>query len=228
VQPFGGSKLSGTGPKAGGPLYLGRLVESPPPNALTGARKAAKPDAAARAFVTWLRRGAHKAEAEVCAGYLVPSVLGVEAVLPGPVGERNVYSLRPRGRVVAHSTTSAGLLGQLGAILATGNVAVVNASHPAHAILGALPREVAARILTVEDWRRTPRLRAVLLDGGEDALRNLLRELSEAAGPILPVMASRGAEAGRPAYDLERLLEERSVSTNTAAVGGDPGLMSLG
>ena len=25
VQPFGGSGLSGTGPKAGGPLYLGRL-----------------------------------------------------------------------------------------------------------------------------------------------------------------------------------------------------------
>lgn len=28
VQPFGGSRLSGTGPKAGGPLYVGRLVKS--------------------------------------------------------------------------------------------------------------------------------------------------------------------------------------------------------
>jgi delta 1-pyrroline-5-carboxylate dehydrogenase len=30
VQPFGGRGLSGTGPKAGGPLYLGRLVERAP------------------------------------------------------------------------------------------------------------------------------------------------------------------------------------------------------
>jgi len=31
VQPFGGDRLSGTGPKAGGPHYLGRLVSGPPP-----------------------------------------------------------------------------------------------------------------------------------------------------------------------------------------------------
>ena len=31
VQPFGGEGLSGTGPKAGGPLYLRRLLVEPPP-----------------------------------------------------------------------------------------------------------------------------------------------------------------------------------------------------
>ena len=36
VQPFGGSRLSGTGPKAGGPLYLSRLVAEPAPGALDG------------------------------------------------------------------------------------------------------------------------------------------------------------------------------------------------
>ncbi|MDK8236481.1 aldehyde dehydrogenase family protein, partial [Lactobacillus jensenii] len=30
VQPFGGQGLSGTGPKAGGPLYLHRLVQQSP------------------------------------------------------------------------------------------------------------------------------------------------------------------------------------------------------
>src|SRR5699024_7144429 len=30
VQPFGGEGLSGTGPKAGGPLYLGRLLARAP------------------------------------------------------------------------------------------------------------------------------------------------------------------------------------------------------
>ena len=36
VQPFGGDGLSGTGPKAGGPLYLQRLLREPP--ARVGAR----------------------------------------------------------------------------------------------------------------------------------------------------------------------------------------------
>ena len=34
VQPFGGEGLSGTGPKAGGPLYLYRLLASRPAEAL--------------------------------------------------------------------------------------------------------------------------------------------------------------------------------------------------
>jgi RHH-type proline utilization regulon transcriptional repressor/proline dehydrogenase/delta 1-pyrroline-5-carboxylate dehydrogenase len=34
VQPFGGEGLSGTGPKAGGPLYLYRLLASRPENAV--------------------------------------------------------------------------------------------------------------------------------------------------------------------------------------------------
>jgi len=34
VQPFGGMGLSGTGPKAGGPLYLHRLVHGPANTAL--------------------------------------------------------------------------------------------------------------------------------------------------------------------------------------------------
>ncbi len=34
VQPFGGEGLSGTGPKAGGPLYLLRLLSQRPTDAL--------------------------------------------------------------------------------------------------------------------------------------------------------------------------------------------------
>lgn len=34
VQPFGGEGLSGTGPKAGGPLYLYRLLSSRPQDAV--------------------------------------------------------------------------------------------------------------------------------------------------------------------------------------------------
>lgn len=51
VQPFGGQGLSGTGPKAGGPLYLLRLSEAGPPDNMTGTQSpgaqpavAAEPD----------------------------------------------------------------------------------------------------------------------------------------------------------------------------------------
>ena len=38
VQPFGGEGLSGTGPKAGGPLTLHRLLRKGPPPKLKGTR----------------------------------------------------------------------------------------------------------------------------------------------------------------------------------------------
>ena len=54
VQPFGGSRLSGTGPKAGGPLYLSRLVAEPAPGALDGVDGAgAAPTASAPSATGW-------------------------------------------------------------------------------------------------------------------------------------------------------------------------------
>ncbi len=50
--------------------------------------------------------------------------------------------------------------------------------------------------------------------------------MAERDGPILPVEALRSAE--RDDYQLTRLLEECSVSTNTAAAGGNASLMSIG
>ena len=49
VQPFGGHGLSGTGPKAGGPLYLHRLVRSEKPPELHGDTVPVAFDAAAGA-----------------------------------------------------------------------------------------------------------------------------------------------------------------------------------
>src|SRR4029077_10044300 len=51
------------------------------------------------------------------------SPLGACGELKGPVGERNVYTLRRRGRVAAVATSESALLVQIGGILATGNAA---------------------------------------------------------------------------------------------------------
>ena len=65
AQPFGGHGLSGTGPKAGGPLYLKRLLGAAPaawPQMSAGrserARRCASPNSSARAATPNSRRAA--------------------------------------------------------------------------------------------------------------------------------------------------------------------------
>src|SRR3546814_12203658 len=54
------------------------------------------------------------------------SRVGEEFELPGPVGERNLYALRPRGRIALQARTPTGLRIQPVPLLATGNSAVVS------------------------------------------------------------------------------------------------------
>ena len=229
VQPFGGSGLSGTGPKAGGPLYLGRLLGLPPQTALRGLDGAGPSLATARAYADWLRAKGHDAEAERVIGYLSRSALGAQVELPGPVGERNLYGLRPRGRVAALARTEGALLTQVGAILATGNTAVLGGGDGARTVLADLPPALAAHVCVSDGIDSAGDLRAVLFDGEGDELLALTRRVAERDGPILPLQSVTpdGLDAGDD-YDLNRLLEEVSISTNTAAAGGNASLMAIG
>jgi RHH-type proline utilization regulon transcriptional repressor/proline dehydrogenase/delta 1-pyrroline-5-carboxylate dehydrogenase len=228
VQPFGGTGLSGTGPKAGGPLYLGRLLAVPPRTALHGVKAAEPAVVPAHRYVDWLRLRGHAAEAERCAGYISQSAIGAAIELPGPVGERNVYTLRPRGLVAALARREAGLLAQIGAILATGNSAVVESGNQARLALAGAPPEVVGRIVVAESIDDVARLRGVLFEGGEPELLALNRRVAGREGLIVQVQSlTAGGSRGGGDYDLNRLLEECSISTNTAAAGGNASLMSL-
>ena len=143
-------------------------------------------------------------------------------VLPGPAGEQNEYSLAPRGQVAALSETVDGLLDQVAALLATGNVAVVERRHPARGALDGLPPALAACVVFAEDWLTAPGLRGVLVEGNVNRLLEVLGLAAARSGAIL--MVQRQGAAG---YALEWLLEERLVSTNTAAAGGNAALMAL-
>ena len=192
VQPFGGSRLSGTGPKAGGPLYLSRLVAEPAPGALDGVEGGDAAIAGIRAYSDWLAAHGHAAEAERCVGMMARSPLGARVELKGPVGERNVYTLRRRGRIAAVAASESGLLIQIGAILATGNDAVVSAAL-AERVLSGLPAELAHRIARVEDplGRACPRLRPPRRRRGGD-----VGGLAQAREPR---RADRAASGARPA-----------------------------
>jgi RHH-type proline utilization regulon transcriptional repressor/proline dehydrogenase/delta 1-pyrroline-5-carboxylate dehydrogenase len=227
VQPFGGSRLSGTGPKAGGPLYLPRLVAEPLPGALRGLESDAAALGALSAFIAWLSRSGHATEAERCVGLMSRSPLGARVVLSGPVGERNVYALRRRGRIAAVAANDSATFVQIGTILATGNDAIVSAGVVE--MLMGLPPELGRRVETTLSPLDAPALAGALVAGGADAIGNALRRLAARPGPIvrLQALTPERLAAGED-YDLAALVEERSIATNTAAAGGNASLMAIG
>jgi len=151
VQPFGGMGLSGTGPKAGGPLYLYRLLQandqannpalvalaaSTAAHATLGANDCVTKQAGLQALQSlqvalqrtsisalevWQHPGQAALAAQAAQAYLSASVLGQVFTLPGPTGESNRYQLLPRGTVWACAKTTLGLVHQLAATLASGN-----------------------------------------------------------------------------------------------------------
>jgi RHH-type proline utilization regulon transcriptional repressor/proline dehydrogenase/delta 1-pyrroline-5-carboxylate dehydrogenase len=227
VQPFGGSRLSGTGPKAGGPLYLSRLAAEPAQGALDGIEGAGAAHWAVRVYIDWLRVAGHQAEAERCVGLMARSPLGARIELRGPVGERNVYALKPRGRVAAVAASQSGALLQIGAILATGNDAVIDAGETL--ALKRLPPELTHRVVMAFYPLDAPLIAGVLFEGEADALAAALRQLANRPGPIVRLQALTPARlAAGEDYNLAELVEECAVATNTAAAGGNASLMTIG
>jgi RHH-type proline utilization regulon transcriptional repressor/proline dehydrogenase/delta 1-pyrroline-5-carboxylate dehydrogenase len=212
VQPFGGRGLSGTGPKAGGPLYLGRLVGRPAASTHTG-----QCDTPVHEFADWLESQGETGSAGTARRYAQISAPGMEVTLPGPVGERNLYALRPRGRVLMVPATRAGLYEQMAAVLATGNSGTVR-SMP-------LPRGLPPRVADAFPATTNERYAAALVEGGSAAVARTVATFARLPGPIVSVHAARTDEP--LAYQTDWLLEEVSTSINTTAAGGNASLMMI-
>jgi RHH-type proline utilization regulon transcriptional repressor/proline dehydrogenase/delta 1-pyrroline-5-carboxylate dehydrogenase len=239
VQPFGGEGLSGTGPKAGGALYLQRLLATRPaglPKSLAqalivdvpqAAEKGDNPSAALTALRDWLIAEREPQLAARCDGYLSHMPAGATAVLSGPTGERNTYTLGARGTVLCIASTASGARAQFAAVLATGNRALFEGAA-GEQLVTQLPASLKS-YASVRKNAETP-FDAVLFEGDSDELLTLVKEVAKRPGPIVSVqgVASRALESGDEDYALERLLTERSVSVNTAAAGGNANLMTIG
>ncbi|MGG7518276.1 trifunctional transcriptional regulator/proline dehydrogenase/L-glutamate gamma-semialdehyde dehydrogenase [Allorhizobium undicola] len=276
VQPFGGRGLSGTGPKAGGPLYLGRLrhqterqerpfakVRSentePQHSALstlgsgisgqTGSGSVPRhgntsglpghafphpgllqPDQGLVDFAQWLEGRGQRDEAQTVREIAAASRLNVCVELPGPVGEKNLYALHPRGSILLVAQTQKGLYRQLAATLATGNHAFVDADAGLQRLLAELPETLKGRISPVGrgGWAKAASIAGALLEAEGDGLVALNKAIAELPGPLILVQAASSEGQGHDAYCLDWLVEEVSISTNTAAAGGNASLMAIG
>ncbi len=213
VQPFGGRGLSGTGPKAGGPLYLGRLVgEAPmaPQLSSTGM------DPGVRELASWLEASGDAPAAARARAAASASLLGAEVELAGPVGERNLYALHPRGRILLLPATREGLVAQLAAGLASGNALVVDAAFRLD-----LPPALAGRVRWSADWATEGPYAGALIEGNAARVREAQQAIAALPGPIVLT------QAGDADYRLDWLVEEVSTSVNTTAAGGNASLMAM-
>ncbi|EPZ5357939.1 trifunctional transcriptional regulator/proline dehydrogenase/L-glutamate gamma-semialdehyde dehydrogenase [Cronobacter sakazakii] len=236
VQPFGGEGLSGTGPKAGGPLYLYRLLASRPDAAVqtTLERHDARyaQDAQVKALIT----RPHQALTEWAAGrpelkalcehYLALSQSGVQRTLPGPTGERNTYTLLPRERVLCLADNEQDLMVQLAAATSAGS-RVLWVDEP---LQRTLAKQLPAAVNAIIDFAKPDVLfsqffDAVIYHGDSDQLRALCEKVAARDGAIVSV---QGFARGETNLLLERLWLERSLSVNTAAAGGNASLMTIG
>ena len=214
VQPFGGEGKSGTGPKAGGPLYLKRLQRA----AVTLERHERLAVPAIDSLAAWAKAQGKARLAAHIESYARTTPVGSLIALPGPTGERNTLAYVPRGNIACFASHAEVLLNQVAAALSTGNRAlVVEGSVPAD-----LPAEVKAAIQTVAatDLAKADFQIALV----ESSLGAKLRpELAARDGAIISVIDT--TEEGE--IPLWRLVAERALCVNTTAAGGNASLMTL-
>ncbi|MBF7682714.1 trifunctional transcriptional regulator/proline dehydrogenase/L-glutamate gamma-semialdehyde dehydrogenase [Acinetobacter sp. B5B] len=227
VQPFGGEGLSGTGPKAGGPLYLHRLAQAHTFNATTPfavkqeLHHQSKPDfEALHAFKAWAKMTFPALQVVD----IQPFMVGTTYELQGPTGESNQYTMQPRQYIASIANNEQDYITQLLAIFAVNAQAVIakDASfiqtHFAH-----LPHSVKSKIKLVSDIN-TAAFDAVLHHGETDELSALQQHIATQDGAIVSIHH-------QPTHSLhvaiERLVIEHAVSINTTAAGGNASLMTM-
>ncbi|HEN8798353.1 TPA: trifunctional transcriptional regulator/proline dehydrogenase/L-glutamate gamma-semialdehyde dehydrogenase [Pseudomonas putida] len=233
AQPFGGEGLSGTGPKAGGPLYALRLLATRPLAApydgITAPSIAVHVDESVRSgFITelaefqkWGVSCKHFRLNTICPDFAESTPSGITCTLPGPTGERNLYTVLPRELILCQAQTEEDLVTQLAAIVAVGSNALVARSF--QSLVDTLPRTIRERVTTFEDWRNF-HFDGVIFHGERAPAEALAREVIKARDEIISVIYLPKGGADVP---LERLVLERSISINTTAAGGNASLMTI-
>ncbi len=237
-QPFGGEGLSGTGPKAGGPMYVNRFRRAEKPEAHDapsgpeiGADKLGKAIAgidarnwAARTDrVGVLRKALPERSGVVRKALSETAALDTSPhTLPGPTGESNRLSVYPKGLVLCLGPSAEIALAQAVQALGVGCAAVMvapgaeAAARPlrdAGAPVAGLDGTVAAATLTTLGG-----VAAVAAAGASDWTRDLRVALSKRTGAIVPLETAIVCP--------ERYLVERHLCIDTTAAGGNASLLA--
>ena len=216
VQPFGGEGQSGTGPKAGGPLYLKRLMRYCAPLQVA---EAPDPNEELAAFGAWAGGLGVVSVQGLAKHYAHHALTGRKIDLPGPTGERNTLSFVARGPVLCAAVSVYGLLNQLAAVIASGNTAWL---APGTSVPPGLPASVSHRIRALADLAELPlSCQIALIECG--AAPGLRTELAQRTGPLVSSVLTNDKDP----IPVWRLSAERHICMNTTAAGGNASLMTM-
>ena len=195
-QPFGGEGLSGTGPKAGGPDYVGRFTAVPLGVVTTANDGPVADPEAVRQRLAALPRGNTAAR--------------LVADLPGPTGETNRLSTYPRGVVLCLGPGAAAAAEQADLARAQGCTPLMVAPgvEETDGIDGRLDPAALTDLAGVD---------AVMLWGDAEARRAARRALAARPGPIIPLI--------QEAEPVSALWLERHLCVDTTASGGNASLL---
>ncbi len=249
TQPFGGEGLSGTGPKAGGPLYLRRFrktLDEPPLRSVAApAISRGKSDVDASAIAAslrslprtgWARRADRVPVLRGAVGQLpglgpaMATAWGVDVEpieLPGPTGESNRLWFFPRGTVLClgepgATDAAAVALEQALPALALGNAALLVAPKAAAGI--AAWRDLGIPVAAI-DGTLIPEALSTLQGIAAVAARGNPQMLR----PLRQALARREGPILPLVSDLRSphvYLHERTVCVDTTAAGGNASLLA--
>lgn len=219
VQPFGGHGLSGTGPKAGGPFYLQRLVRTPEWIAPTLSRIGQADEDALKRLETLVHKLPFDAEEKKTAAAVlgharVRTLRKAETVLVGPTGERNSLSWRSPKHVWVHGGTLLQAFSALTELAAAGIQTVVEPNSP----LAAYSADLDG-LLQVNSKPENAGISHVAAIEPLSSERK--QELAGRDGALIRILPS---EQG---LDILQVFEEISCSINTTAAGGNASLMAV-
>lgn len=228
VQPFGGEGLSGTGPKAGGPLYAYRLTQG------HAFKNVQTPFAVKRemtetpkeyfnhfhTFKAWVEKTFPALDIQ----QHQPFMVGRTYELQGPTGESNHYTMQPRERVLSLANTDQEFVDQLLSIFAVNAQPVMKKGTPFFEKYQAqMPKEIVSRIAVISSLHEEA-FDAVLHHGDEEQLMQTQQAIASHQGAIVSIhhLASESRD-----IPVERLVIEHAVSINTTAAGGNASLMTM-
>lgn len=242
VQPFGGQGLSGTGPKAGGPLYLYKLLSEYPENALhvtlsqyesLTSENTKNREQLLQPFnilISWAKKHQNHDLEKICRQFLEWSVSGTTYLLPGPTGEKNTYSLLPRIGILCLADNQHDLLIQLAAVASVGSKALWLENEFYRNIYDILPIEIKNIILFINNkdiFNKSMPFDTILYHGdteNDNNMREISKKIANKEGTIIPVY---GFSRRETKLFLERLLLEKTLSINTTAAGGNTSLITM-
>ena len=202
-QPFGGTGKAGSGPKVGGPWSIWATCQ----NADPCRPHAIQPSASLNALLMIIQEWANVDEAQQLTATINDlasrTPIGTQLQLPSITGESNTLQYRGLGRLLCIADEPVLIFELICVALLTGNTPVIRY----------LP----------SDWRKALQDEAIEINTNPDLsqidgiLCHHKNIATNSANPLCPIITS--LENGK--WPLFRLVSEYTITTNTAAMGGD-------